>query len=310
MSVWGSKYLEGQDAIDICVKQGTLSIPAKVEKDIELPSTTLYGTTVTYESSDTSIISNDGKVTYPEEETKVTITATFKNGDAVGTKEYIVRVIALSDVDMEAFDSLFFENFNDGKKTEWGSPNALGALTLSSDNDDRKQYLQFISGNDSGNRAAYRKIDEAVSGKFTLSFDAKLTAGTMSNRSQSAFVVLSSDSKGYDANAVATGGYLLKLTNEPPADANGNNENKSNQTKWKLNDTEEVIDIPVDTWVTMTLEVDSASKTVRLVITDCKLGTTYFDNNITPAGACDFAGFQMLRGRGVGTMSIDSIKAK
>ncbi|MBP3338668.1 MAG: glycoside hydrolase family 43 protein [Lachnospiraceae bacterium] len=310
LSVWGSKYLEGQDAIDICVKQGTLSIPAKVEKDIELQGKTLYGTTVTYESSDTSIISNDGKVTYPEEETKVTITATFKNGDAVGTKEYIVRVIALSDVDMEAFDSLFFENFNDGKKTEWGSPNALGALTLSSDNDDRKQYLQFISGNDSGNRAAYRKIDEAVSGKFTLSFDAKLTAGTMSNRSQSAFVVLSSDSKGYDANAVATGGYLLKLTNEPPADANGNNENKSNQTKWKLNDTEEVIDIPVDTWVTMTLEVDSASKTVRLVITDCKLGTTYFDNNITPAGACDFAGFQMLRGRGVGTMSIDSIKAK
>lgn len=34
------------------------------------------------------------------------------------------------------------------------------------------------------------------------------------------------------------------------------------------------------------------------------------DQKFMDFGACDFAGFQMLRGRGVGKMSIDSIKAK
>ncbi len=310
LQVWGSKYLSGQDAVDVCVKMGAVSIPAKAEKDLELPATTLYGTAVTYESSNPEIIANDGKVTFPEEETKVTITATFTNGDATGTKEYNVKVIAITDVDLEAFDSLYYENFNDGKKTDWASPNASGAITVASNSGDRKKYLDFVSGTDSGNRSAYKKLDEAVKGQFTLSMDVKLTAGIMSNRSQSAFVVLSSDAKDYDTNGAATGGYLLKLTNQPPADANGNNDNKTNQTKWKLNDTEDVVDIPVDTWVTMTLVVDTEAKTVHLTIVDCENGTSYFDGDITPTGAVDFAGIQMLRGRGVGTMSIDNIKAK
>lgn len=310
MQVWGSKYLTGQDAVDACMKSSSVFVPAKTETNLDLPAVGLYGTTITYESSNPEIIANDGTVKYPAEETKVTITATFTNGDGTGSKEYITRVVASSDVDMEAFNSLYYENFNDGKKTDWASANASGALTIGSDSGDRKKFLDFVSGTDSGNRSAYKKIDEAISGSFTLSFDVKMTAGIMSNRSQSGFVVLSSDSKGYDANSVATGGYLLKLTNQPPADANGNNDNKTNQTKWMINDTDTVADIPVDTWVTMTLVVDSNAKTVHLTITDCANGTSYFDGDITPSGACDFAGFQMLRGRGVGKMSIDSIKAK
>lgn len=310
VSVWGSKYLSGQDAVDACMKSASVSIPVKTEKDLELPAVGLYGTTVTYESSNPEIITNEGKVTYPAEETKVTITATYTNGEGTGTKEFTTKVIAAADVDTEALESLYYENFNDGKKTDWASANASGALTIGTDSGDRKKFLDFVSGTDSGNRSAYKKLDEAVTGSFTLSFDVKMTAGIMSNRSQSGFVVLSSDSKGYDANSVATGGYLLKLTNQPPADANGNNDNKTNQTKWMINDTDTAADIPVDTWVTMTLVVDSNAKTVHLTITDCANGTSYFDGDITPSGACDFAGFQMLRGRGVGKMSIDSIKAK
>ncbi len=310
VEVWGSKHLSGQDAVDLCIAANVLSVPNKAEADIELETTTLFGTNVTYVSSNPEVISAEGKVTPSEAETKVILTATFTNGEGTGTKEYTVTVSALADIDMEALNSLYFENFNDGKKTDWTSPNASGALTIANDSGDRAKYLDFVSGTDSGNRSAYRKLDEAIEGQFTLSLDAKLTAGIMSNRSQSAFVIMSSDTTGYDANAVAEGGYILKLTNEPPADSAGNNDNKTNQTKWKLNGTDQVVDIPVDTWVTMTMTVDSAAKTAHLTIVDCATGASYFDGDIATSGASDFAGIQLLRGRGVGTMSVDNIKVK
>ncbi len=310
VEVWGSKYLEGQDAVDVCVSIGALGLPSKAETDIELPATTLYGTTVTYTSSHPDIISTDGKVNPANEETKVTITATFTNGVGTGSKDYNIKVAALADIDQEALTSLFYENFKDGKKSQWASPNASGAITIVSSGEERDKYLEFISGADSGNRAAYRELDEAITETFTLSMDVKLTAGIMSNRSQSGFAIFSSDASGYDANSPVTGGYLLKLTNEPPADASGNKDNNSNQSKWVLNDGSEIIDIPVDTWVTITMEVNSDTNTAHLSIVNCDTGVSYYDGDVNTKGAGDFAGIQMLRGRGVGTMSIDNIKAK
>ena len=58
------------------------------------------------------------------------------------------------------------------------------------------------------------------------------------------------------------------------------------------------------------MTVDTTAKTVHLTIVDSASNTSYFDGAITPTGAADFAGIQLLRGRGVGTMSIDNIKAK
>lgn len=310
VEMWGSKYLSGTDAVDLSIASNCISVPLKVEKDIEFDTEALYGTVVTYTSDNTAVISNNGKVTPQQESTKVTITATFTNGDASGTKTYNVTVSALSDIDTEALDSLYYENFNDGKKNDWVSPNAQGAVVISNSSDERKQYLDFTAGADSGNRSVYKKLDKAISGKFTITLETKLKAGIMSNRSQSAFVILSEDAAGYDSNAAATDGYILKLTNEPPADASGNNDNTTNQTKWTINDGTQTVDIPVDTWVTITAQVDSDAKTAKITIANSADGTKYFEGDVKTAGKGNFAGIQMLRGRGVGTMSIDNIKVK
>ena len=58
------------------------------------------------------------------------------------------------------------------------------------------------------------------------------------------------------------------------------------------------------------MTVDTDAKTVHLTIVDKLEGTSYFDGDIKPTGKGDFAGIQLLRGRGVGTMSVDNIKAK
>lgn len=310
VEMWGSKYLSGQEAVDLSIASNCISIPLRVERDIEFDTEALYGTVVTYSSDNTAVISNEGKITPQQESTKVIITATFTNGEAAGTKTYNVTVSALGDIDTEALESLYYENFNDGKKSDWVSPNAQGAVIVANSSDDRKKYLDFTAGADSGNRAVYKKLDDAISGKFTLTLETKLKAGIMSNRSQSAFVILSEDATGYDLNEAATGGYILKLTNEPPADASGNNDNAINQSKWFINEGEQIVDIPVDTWVTITARVDSDAKTANITIANSADGTKYFEGDVETSGKGNFAGIQMLRGRGVGNMSIDNIKVK
>ena len=72
-----------------------------VTDDLELPETGEYGSKITWKSSDTSLITDDGKVTRPQRENssgnKVTLTATFTSGDASDTLQILCKVKALSD---------------------------------------------------------------------------------------------------------------------------------------------------------------------------------------------------------------------
>ena len=64
-------------------KAGKLNLPGKLE-----------GATISWKSSNTAVIANNGTVTLPKKDTKVTLTATFAYGKATGTKTCTVTVKA------------------------------------------------------------------------------------------------------------------------------------------------------------------------------------------------------------------------
>lgn len=90
---WGSKYLTGKIAVDMTIALGAVNIPSSTISDITFVTEGLYGTTIAYSSSDTSVIANDGTVTRGTQNKDVVITATYKNGDYTYEKDYTITVI-------------------------------------------------------------------------------------------------------------------------------------------------------------------------------------------------------------------------
>src|SRR5690606_33840325 len=69
----------------------------RVTNHITLPTTGSYGTTISWESSDSSLISSNGSVTRPADGNKtVTLTATIKKGNATETMTFQLTVISTS----------------------------------------------------------------------------------------------------------------------------------------------------------------------------------------------------------------------
>lgn len=77
----------------VAADKEALSIPESTMLDLELPNTGKSGfTTITWSSDSQSVISNDGKVTRPENDTDVKLTATITAGTESDTKTFTVRV--------------------------------------------------------------------------------------------------------------------------------------------------------------------------------------------------------------------------
>lgn len=88
--VWGSRYLGGNRAIDYAIDN--LTVASVALADMTLPTTAGQGVSVTWSSGNPEVIANDGTLTKPEEETVVTLTATFAKDGVSKTKEYKVTV--------------------------------------------------------------------------------------------------------------------------------------------------------------------------------------------------------------------------
>lgn len=90
---WGSKYLTGKIAVDMTLDRGIVTIPQQTVADIVYKTEGLYGTTISYASGNTAVLSNDGTVTRGSEDVTVKVTATFTNGDYSVDKEYNIKVL-------------------------------------------------------------------------------------------------------------------------------------------------------------------------------------------------------------------------
>ena len=101
-AVWGYRQQSnGQPFSDDAVvaynaKNNKANIPSQVYagKNLSLPTEGYYGATYTWKSSDTSVISDDGKIGTVAADTQVTMEATITSGDYTYTASYPVKVIA------------------------------------------------------------------------------------------------------------------------------------------------------------------------------------------------------------------------
>lgn len=204
----------------------------------------------------------------------------------------------------------YYQDYSRSDKSEWTSVSAAGAMTIANDGDSRGNYFKLAAGGDTGNRGAYAafKYDDGtnITGKYTVSMDVSLTAGILAQRSVSVFAILGADASGHTANGEVTSGYILKLMNKPPSTTTGNTNDASLQDTWYINDTSTTVKIPVGEWVTITAEVDTAAGSANVTISKAD-GTELFADTVSINGSGELYGLQMLRGRGVGTMSVDTI---
>ena len=73
-----------------------------VTQDMTLPATGASGTTISWTSSDTNVIANNGTVTRPAADATVTLTATITKNDESDTKTFTLTVPKMSQADDSA----------------------------------------------------------------------------------------------------------------------------------------------------------------------------------------------------------------
>ena len=131
-SIWGVrkesyKYTD-KDIVERAAENLDSDCPvlSKTTCDISLPTEGFKGSTITWTSSNTDIISNEGKVTKASEETEVTLTATIKSGNETVSKEYKTTVLAASLTPDYKYD---FETVNNKSVASSGKSAADATLT-------------------------------------------------------------------------------------------------------------------------------------------------------------------------------------
>lgn len=92
LSIWGSKYLADDVAVACNAQQ--ISLPLGAFSSFTLPTTGSYKTKYKWESSNESVLANDGTVITPKEDTDVTLTMTIYKGEYYYTCNYTIRIYA------------------------------------------------------------------------------------------------------------------------------------------------------------------------------------------------------------------------
>lgn len=286
-SVWGYK-LDLDNSSTVTTDMNALTLPTSTVFGITLPTTGSTGSSITWKSSNTSIMSNAGKVTAsssPSSATKVTLTATFKSGSVSKTKNYTVTVEPYVSGSVSTSSYPFFEDFTsvwaDGVSYalassasvagKWYSQYAADLLNVAyNKSDSHGLRLNFNMGSGvSGPRAASYKFESKYCYKpsYTVEADVQLKCTDSSRPSQ--FVITSSTGSTV-YNAAYTGDYILKLS----AEGDG---------KVKINDTSTTASFPADSWVHVIATV-SADGSVTAKIGSTTVNTTVKGSSTTLGG--------------------------
>ena len=94
------------DASAVAAAKESLTIgdTSSVKSDISLPSSGRRGTTITWQSSDESVITNDGKITRaPRQDKTAVLTATITRGEESDTKTFTVTVAGYVPITIDAY---------------------------------------------------------------------------------------------------------------------------------------------------------------------------------------------------------------
>lgn len=129
-SVWGSKLdLNDSQAVEYASRYLEKIIPTVTKSDINLPNIGAYDTTIAWESSNESSISNEGKVSRTGEDETVILTATLSKGDVISKKEFTVVIKGvLQEIGVEPIYKYDFESVNEEVVSNTGSKDGNATL--------------------------------------------------------------------------------------------------------------------------------------------------------------------------------------
>ena len=249
------------------IEKDVLGISKVIQGDfIELPAE-FNGSTIKWTSSDTNVITNDGKVTQPEKGYKaVTMTAEIN-----GTKQEF-EVIVLPEENSQK-DVIYKEDYSNMASdaliaTTWTSKDKQNCLYVEADAT-HDSFIKFAAGNTSTSQGANTDFgikDQAIK-DYTVEFDVALDAGT---RDTTEFAITGQDAtyKNGDTNAGIESGYILKLSAD-------------NSTLWQINGTEKTCTLPFG-WVHVKAIASAGTSKTAIIISD--------EENIYFAGEADING--------------------
>ena len=90
LCIWGARFT---DEMAAQLMADRITFPDTILGDLDFETNGLWGTTITYSSSDTTVLANDGKFTAPATDTELTLTVTVSIGSASisKTKEFTIK---------------------------------------------------------------------------------------------------------------------------------------------------------------------------------------------------------------------------
>jgi arabinan endo-1,5-alpha-L-arabinosidase len=278
---------------DVTVEGIVIDVAAIIKTSFVSLPTEAEGYSITWKSSDETVINpSTGAVTKPASE-KVVVTLTAVIGDAQVEREITVAVLP-----EEFSDYVYSQDYEavDTVTDVFASTNMSGGISIGTE--DSNSYLQFTQDSQaSGNRGGMGNFNEAVQSleEYVVEFDLAIRSGNVADRSQSQFVLTGTDTTTTVGNNNGTSaGYILKLSTGPSS------------TTWTINDSAETVEIPADTWVHVTAVVSTKNQSVQLEITQDS--NVLYKGTTAVNGTGFLQGMYILSGRGNGVTKVDNIK--
>lgn len=150
LSIWGSKVSSNdKETAEYVARYLDNIVPKEARKNIELPTTGSFGTTISWESNNKDLLSDNGIVNRCDEDTEVVIKASVTKGNSTATKEFKINVIGLlKEVGVDPIYRYDFENVKDkdvkstGVKVETGT--LVGNANIIQDKE-RGNVVEIIS---------------------------------------------------------------------------------------------------------------------------------------------------------------------
>lgn len=287
----GSSVKEKEFTVKVAKK--ILETSQVVQEDyINLP-TEFLGSNVSWTSSDTDVISNDGKVVQPEKGYKaVTMTAVYG-----GNKKEFEVIVLPDNSDAVSSGVLYEEDYSgmvdDAAIAEvWTSKDKQNCLYVEADST-HDSFIKFAAGNTASSQGANTDfgIGDKTLNNYTVEFDLAVSAGTSETTE---FAITGTDAayKDGDTNAGIESGYILKLSST---------EDKS----WQVNDNGKTFTLP-HSWLHVKAVTGSNPDKAAIIISDGN--KVYYAGEVNVSGKGVAGGLYLRWGCKQALVSVDNVK--
>ncbi len=187
VALWGCRSYGDEASVVKMAKELDVDIPDTTYIDLELPTEGLYGTTIDWKSSDTSIMSDDGQIQNVTADTAVTMTQIITKGNYSYEKDYVISVKVMTSEDTQTGLVASYD-YNDGITNSVDDSQSGTATALSAGTAPTTEYNKERLSNVLHQYFGYSSTDENVYTTSYVVYDNPLKGKTLSGATVSLWV--------------------------------------------------------------------------------------------------------------------------